>query len=64
MARGNQTSFFLGLSFVAYFILLLSPLAFMQTVNAEDAQDPIQESYGTGMCFTHPTVSAELKNIC
>jgi hypothetical protein len=49
MARGSQTSFFLGLSFVAYFVLLLSPLGFLQTANAaESAQEPLQENYGTG----------------
>jgi len=48
MARGNQSSLFVGLSAVFYFLLLLSPLALLQTASAESSQDPLQESYGTG----------------
>jgi heat shock protein 5 len=48
MARSNQTSMFLGLSALFYFVLLFSPLAFLQTAHAQSDQDPLQESYGTG----------------
>ncbi|KAH6679346.1 dnaK-type molecular chaperone BiP [Halenospora varia] len=47
MARGNQTSFVLGLSFLAYFALLFSPLAFLGTARAEDQEPLAQENYGT-----------------
>lgn len=38
---------FLGLSALFYLVLLFSPLAYISTASAE--QDPLQESYGTGM---------------
>lgn len=47
MAR-NQSSLVVGLSALFYFLLLLSPLALLQTASAESSQDPLQESYGTG----------------
>ncbi|RDW75233.1 glucose-regulated protein-like protein [Coleophoma cylindrospora] len=43
MARGSRSSFFMGLSALFYFVLLLAPL----TAIAQSDQDPLQESYGT-----------------
>lgn len=48
----------LGLSALFYLCLLFTPLATLQTVSAEAeaqepaAQDPLQESYGTGEHFS------------
>ncbi|KAG4032686.1 hypothetical protein MFRU_006g01520 [Monilinia fructicola] len=47
MASGNRSSLFVGLSAFFYLVLLFSPLAFLQTANAQSDQDPVQESYGT-----------------
>jgi heat shock protein 5 len=47
MAR-SQSGLFMGLSAFFYLVLLFSPLAFLQTAQAAE-QDPLQESYGTGM---------------
>jgi len=46
MTRKNRTPLFMCLCTLFYLILLFSPLAFIQTVSAE--QDPVQETYGTG----------------
>lgn len=51
MARGNRTPFYTGLSLLFYLTLLFSPLALFQTASAQSDQDPLQESYGTGMYF-------------
>lgn len=51
MARGNQTPFYLGLSALFYLVLLFSPLALLQTAQAQSDQDPLQENYGTGKLF-------------
>lgn len=45
MAR--QTPFIVGLSALLYLVLLFSPLAFVQTANAQD-QESLQQDYGTG----------------
>jgi len=52
MARGNRSSFLMGLSALFYLVLLFSPLAYLPTASAETdaAQDPLQESYGVGKC--------------
>ena len=49
MARGNRSSLFLGLSALFYLVLLFAPLAFIQTVEAAEAQEPLKEdNYGVG----------------
>jgi len=40
-----------GFVALSYLTLLLTPLAFISTVLADEAQDPIQESYGAGTYF-------------
>lgn len=57
MARSTN-SMFVGLSALFYLVLLFSPLALLQTANAESSQDPLQESYGTGkLFFSHLMIS-------
>lgn len=51
MAQGNRTSFFLGLSALAYFLILFAPLALVGQAQAQSEQDPLQENYGTGKLF-------------
>ncbi|KAG9247123.1 heat shock protein 70 family [Calycina marina] len=48
MARGNRSSFFTGISCLFYLTLLFAPLAFLQTVAAQDSEveEPLQENYG------------------
>jgi len=46
MARGNNSSFFMGLSALFYLVLLFSPLALVSQAHAQSDQDPLQESYG------------------
>lgn len=53
----------MSLSALFYFVLLMSPLAFVSTANAASNQDPLQESYGTG---TSPisTTQKSLTELC
>jgi hypothetical protein len=52
---------FVGLSALFYLVLLFSPLALLQTANAESNQDPLQESYGTGK-LSFPPQRPQLAN--
>ncbi|KAG0645972.1 Immunoglobulin heavy chain-binding [Hyphodiscus hymeniophilus] len=47
MARGNNSSFYMGVSALFYLVLLFSPLALVSQAHAQSDQDPLQESYGT-----------------
>lgn len=52
MAR-NQTPMYLGISALLYLVLLFSPLALFQTVNAQaESETPATESYGKGMSLS------------
>jgi heat shock protein 5 len=56
MARGTQTPLLLGLSALFYLLLLFSPLALLQTANAQSDQTPLEnghEDYGTGIHILH-----------
>jgi endoplasmic reticulum chaperone BiP len=64
MARGNQTPFYLGLSALFYLILLFSPLALLQTANAQSDQEPLQENYGTGRPSLSPFRSSSSSSLC
>jgi endoplasmic reticulum chaperone BiP len=64
MARGNNTQLFVGFSALFYLLLLFSPLALLQTASAQSDQDPLQESYGTGMVYRIRTLWIYLLTVC
>ena len=63
MARGRQSNL-LGFGLIAFFALVFG-LGFMSsTAQAQDAQDPLQENYGTGMSAPLLRVFLQLGDIC
>lgn len=65
MVRGNGTAFsLLSFSALFYLVLLFSPLALVGTVQAQSDQEPLAESYGTGMSASVAESELKLIDVC